>query len=135
MRLVVDANVLFSALIRDGVTRKLFFEDRLELFAPEYLFEEFAGHRKEILQKSQRSEVEFGHVMTILRGRITEIPFAAFGRFMQESRAISPDEKDAAYFAVALAINGAIWSNDKKLKDQNRVKVLNTSEFARFLDF
>jgi predicted nucleic acid-binding protein len=73
VRLVVDANVLFSALIRDGVTRKLFFEDRLELFAPEYLFEEFAGHRKEILQKSQRSEVEFGHVMTILRGRITEI--------------------------------------------------------------
>lgn len=130
MKLVVDANVLFSALIRDSATRRLFFEEGFELYAPDYLFEEFAKHRIEIMEKTKRSENEFEEMLVILRGRITEIPFSAFGGFMKKAIGISPDRKDAAYFAVAFAINGCIWSNDKRLKDQKSVLVLNIAEIG-----
>jgi predicted nucleic acid-binding protein len=40
MELVVDANIFFSALIKDGVTRKPFFNDRLQFYTPEYIFQD-----------------------------------------------------------------------------------------------
>jgi predicted nucleic acid-binding protein len=46
MDLVVDANVLFSAAIKESSTAELILRDDLRLMAPEYLFEEFVipGH-------------------------------------------------------------------------------------------
>ena len=128
MKLVVDANVLFSALIKDSMTRRLFFEEGLELYAPEFLFEEFAKYKREIMEKTKRSEAEFEEMLIILRGRIAEIPSSGFGGSMKKALEISADKKDAAYFAVALALNAAIWSNDKRLKEQKVVRVLNTAE-------
>jgi len=37
MRLVVDANILVAALLKDSTTRELLLEEDLELFAPECL--------------------------------------------------------------------------------------------------
>ena len=41
MELVVDATVLFAAIIGKGKTNDLFFEDKLRLVALPYLIEEF----------------------------------------------------------------------------------------------
>ena len=46
---------------------------------------------------------------------------------------ISPDEKDTAYFALALKLKCAIWSNDKKLKEQDKVTVYNTGELMKLI--
>ncbi len=46
MDLVIDANILFSVLIRKGKTEELLFEDDLHLFAPEFIFEEFRKCQK-----------------------------------------------------------------------------------------
>ena len=128
MKLVVDANVLFSALIKDSVTRRLFFEERLDIHAPEYLFEEFAEHKDEIIQKAHRSEAEFWEVMDILKSRISVVPVSEFGKCMEKAKEVPPDKDDAIYFAVAFAIDGAIWSNDRRLKSQKAVRVLSTEE-------
>lgn len=47
---------------------------------------------------------------------------------------ISPDLDDAVYFALAIKLNCPIWSNDKRLKQQNIVKVYSTHELARLLE-
>jgi len=130
VKLVVDANVLFSALIKDGVTRRLFFEERLEIYAPEYLFEEFAEHRDEIIQKTHRCKADFWDVMGILKSKISIVPLSEFERFMEKAHEVSPDRDDAIYFAVAFAIKGAIWSNDRNLKSQKAVRILNTEEIV-----
>ena len=44
MRLIIDANVLFAALIKDSSTAQLLISDKLKFFAPEFLFEEFAKY-------------------------------------------------------------------------------------------
>ena len=38
MRLVVDANIIFSSLIKDSITRKIILLEDLKLYAPEYVF-------------------------------------------------------------------------------------------------
>ncbi|MBI2152065.1 hypothetical protein HYU21_05030 [Candidatus Woesearchaeota archaeon] len=35
------------------------------------------------------------------------------------------------YFALALKLNCALWSNDKKLREQSEVKVYNTYELVK----
>jgi predicted nucleic acid-binding protein len=52
MELVVDANVLFSALLRDGKTREFMLSDELTLFAPEFVVDEFIEHLGELTEKT-----------------------------------------------------------------------------------
>jgi len=49
MRLIIDANVLFAALIKDSSTAQLLINDKLQFFAQEFLFEEFAKYEDYIL--------------------------------------------------------------------------------------
>ena len=53
--------------------------------------------------------------------------------FLDLANKISPDIDDAQYFATALKLNCAIWSNDKELKNQNHVKVYSTSDLIKML--
>ncbi len=58
MDLVVDANILFAAIIKDSTTRKLLFHKTLHLHAPDFLLEELAEYKDEILKKTaNRSRV------------------------------------------------------------------------------
>ena len=41
MDLVIDGNILFSALIKDSLTAELLFEKYLKLYAPDFMIEEF----------------------------------------------------------------------------------------------
>ena len=135
MKLVVDANVLFSALITRGITAELLFDDELRLFAPEFLFEEFSLHEKEVLEKTHRTPEEFRHLCGILRRRISVVPVAELLPWLDEARRITPDEKDSAYFATAMALGrrAALWSNDSHLKEQKRISVISTEELVRIL--
>ena len=49
--------------------------------------------------------------------------------FLSEAKNISPDPKDVPYFALALKFNCPIWTNDKLLKTQKKVKIISTHEF------
>jgi len=39
-RLVIDANIILSALIKDSTTRKILIGSAIDFYAPEYLIEE-----------------------------------------------------------------------------------------------
>ena len=121
MELIVDANILFAMFIRDGVTTDLAFEKSFQLIAPEFIIDEFIKYKKEISFKSKRSPENFIQLITI-------IPSEEYCDFIDESLEISPDENDAMYFALALRRNSPIWSNDKKLKEQDKVKIYSTKE-------
>jgi len=133
MQLVVDANVLFSALITDGFTAELLFEGELKLYTAEFIIDEFLKYKDEILKKSKRSPESFNGFMHTLQQIITVIPQEEYDVFFEKARDVSPDKRDAAYFALALKLNCAIWSNDKLLKDQEAVKVFSTSEVAQLV--
>ena len=128
MDLVIDANILFAALIKESVTKELILSNGINLFAPEFLFEEFYKYKEEILKKTNRSLEEFDEIFMILTNIITLIPEEEFCLFLEKARSISPDENDSVYFALALKLNCAIWSNDKKLKNQDKIRVYSTQD-------
>lgn len=136
MKLIVDANVLFSALIKDGLTAELLISDKLQLFAPEFLFTEFAKYKELILRKTHRNEEEFNNFLEILKEQIYIVPKKEIMPFMDEADKISPDPKDTIYLGLAIALKSNIWSNDKKLKQgQTKVKVFSTEELLRRTEF
>ena len=129
MRLVIDANILFAALIKDSSTTQLLINDNLQLFAPEFLFEEFAKYKDYILKKTHRAKENFKEFYNLLEQKITIISKDVIDPFLEQADEISPDPKDTVYLALCLAINSDFWSNDKKLKEkQDLVEILTTEE-------
>jgi len=129
MNLVIDANILMSALIStEGKTFDLIFNENFNLVAPKFLMDEINKYKKEILSKSGLSEKDFMAVFSSISGKINIVPKNDSEDFVEKAKQISPDKNDAEYFAIALKLNCAIWSNDKRLKEQDKVKVYSTKE-------
>jgi predicted nucleic acid-binding protein len=136
MRLVVDANVLFAAMIKEGFTAELIISDKLQLFAPEFLFTEFVKYEDLILKKTHRSREEFNQFLDLLKEQITIIPKKEIIPFIDKAEKISPDPKDTVYLALAFALKSDIWSNDKKLKQaQQEIIVVSTEELIKKTEF
>ncbi len=131
MDLVVDANILFAALIKEGKTIEILADYQFIFYAPEYLFVEFLGYKEEILKKTHRTEKDFEEAFYFLKSIINIIPNEKTKEFSKEAEKLSPDEDDADYFAIALKLSCPIWSNDKELKKQNIVKIYSTEELLK----
>ena len=128
MLLVIDANVLFSALIKNSLTAKIIFEEDIILSAPEFVIEEFLKYEDSIAKKISRTREEFTQIMHMLKDIIMVVPKEEYSNFIVEAEKFSPDEKDVMYLSLALKLKCAVWSNDKKLKQQDRVKVYSTED-------
>ncbi|MBN2423037.1 PIN domain-containing protein [Candidatus Woesearchaeota archaeon] len=131
MDLVVDANILFSALIKDNIAAKLLFEDKFKLYTPDYILDEFLKYNKTILKKTSRTHENFVQIMHVLQEIIYVLPREEYSKFIDKAEKISPDEKDVMYFALALKLKCPIWSNDKKLKEQKEVVVYSTHDLVK----
>jgi len=59
MDVVIDANILFSILIKHSKTEELLFQEDLHIFAPEFLLEEFEKYKELILKKTDKTSNEF----------------------------------------------------------------------------
>jgi len=132
MDLVVDANEIFAALIKESKTHELIFDERLHLFTTEFFFTEFNEHSEEIQEKTEKTEEELNHLLDVLKKKIKLIPLEELLPYVDEAEEISPDPDDVAYIALALKLKCGIWSQDKALKEkQNKVQVYSTEDLAR----
>lgn len=136
MNIVIDANVLFSALIKDSLTRRLILEYDSQFLFPEYIFTEFEKHKDELLHKMRMTPNEAETLLQIILRKVVIIPNAHLKAFRDKALAIAEpiDVNDVIFIACALAYpNSILWSNDKKLKQQHEVTVLNTQEMKHYL--
>ena len=85
MDLVVDANVLFSALIKDSFAYTILFSGSFHLFTPEYIFTELEKHKDEILEKTERTQEEFFRLLEILKRRIAIISLEELVPYVEEA--------------------------------------------------
>ncbi len=131
MILIIDANILFSALIKNSLTAELIFNEDFKLYTCEFIIDEFFKYEKEIMKKTHRTKEQFITIMHQLRDIITVIPKEEYSHLIDEAEKISPDPKDIMYFALAMKLNGSIWSNDKILKKQDKVKIYLTNEIMQ----
>ena len=133
MLLVADMNILFSFFKKHTFTRKLLSNPNLELYSPIYSLDELNKYSQELISKSKINTGTFELYKKVLSWFIKFIPVSEYKEFKDKADSISPDPNDTQYFALALKLNCPIWSNDKKLKEQSEIKVLNTSELIELL--
>jgi len=138
MKLVVDANVVISSLIKKSTTFDVFLLNsvlkKLEFIAPEFLWIEVEKNGEELLKETELTEDEFKEVMEFLIEEITIVPSSQFLEFLPEAkRLLSTHPKDVPYLALALKFDCSIFSGDKTLKRLSPVKVLSPREVLKLL--
>ncbi len=137
MKLVVDANVVISALASSGVTRKVFLFNflvkRFEFITPELLMREVRKREESLIKEIGISKEEFNKVLEFLIRDIEFIPAKEFVRFLPEAERICRDPKDKEYVALALAFNCPIFSGDPDLREIEGINVYSPRELFDML--
>ena len=136
MRLVIDTNILISALLKDSVTRELLLFPSMELLLPEYALEEIEAHKETISRRSGLSKNEVDIVLSILLENITIIPASEIKPYLKKAQKIigSIDPFDVPFVALALSVeNDGVWSNDKHFKNITGIKVWKTSDLLKLI--
>ncbi|HLC31478.1 MAG TPA: PIN domain-containing protein [Candidatus Nanoarchaeia archaeon] len=131
MKLVVDANILFSIANPISFTSQLIHKIKVELYSPEYALYELKKYEKEVVEKSNLKS--FKAIAERLRDKIRFIPVAEIKKELVEMQNIISDEKDIIYLALAKKMNISIWSNDPHLKEQTLIQVLTTKEIVEII--
>lgn len=128
-KLVVDANVIIASLLKDSFARKsLLKQKRYELITPEFVNEEIIKYLPELAIKAKLSEKNLKSFMKefFVAAGIIAVPVEAYFEKIGEALEISPDKKDAPYFALALKMNCGIYTYDKELRKQAEVKIVSS---------
>lgn len=135
MRLVVDANVLISALIRDGKSREIILSDVFELVCPEYLGDEIYRHREYIARKSGLTPDEVSLLFNLLLRRIKSVPEISYkDEWEQDGTIIKSDPDDVPYVACFLALKcDGIWTNDTHFSEGRGLIVYKTDALLRMM--
>jgi len=133
MELVADTNIVAAAILRKGLTRELLFNPVLSLFSPDRLTAELYGHEAEFVEKSGLTGEQFRQAVALVLSRIDVLPFEFYSHLAFQARQTAPDKDDWPFLAVAMRKNCCLWSNDKKLRQQDKVKVVDTAELREIL--
>lgn len=128
MRLIIDNNILFSLMKPDSTSSHLFSIMKLEFLAPEFIKQEFKKYENECFLKSKLSKSEFLKRKKEILDKIKFIQFSEYKQFLEKAKTYVSDIDDSAYLALALKLECSIWSNDKGLKEQKKIKILSTRD-------
>jgi predicted nucleic acid-binding protein len=121
MKVVVDTNILFSAVLtQNGTIAQTLFSDEYEFFVPHFAIVELFKYKDKIIKFSKKSEIE---VLEILYHILSQLSFINEKSLSLESRQKSYDLcknidlKDVAFVALAIELEALIWTGDLKLKN------------------
>ena len=130
MKLVVDANVVISALIADSKTRELIVTLEPDLLTPEFVHDEIENYGELIVEKSGMTPDRVAQFVDLLFQYIEAVPASEFYPYIEEADAAigDTDPDDVLYVACALTTDANIWSDDSDFKEQDVVEAYTTSD-------
>lgn len=120
-KVVVDTNILFSAILnnKSNIAQIILtgFND-FQFYAPEYIRYEILKHKKKICKLACISEIEFLEIYELLLKHLSIIdlrlvPFEYYQK--AEILCVDIDIDDTPFVALALYVEGIIWTGDLKL--------------------
>jgi predicted nucleic acid-binding protein len=136
MKLVIDANVVISALIADSKTRELIVTLEPDLLTPAFVHEEVENYEELIVEKSGMEPDHVAQFIDLLFQYIEVVPADEFYPAIEKAdEAIGDtDPDDVLYLACAIASDAAIWSDDSDFDEQNLVDTYSTSDVIDSFD-
>lgn len=85
MKIIIDANILFAALIRDSTTRRIILESDGQFLFPAFLFEEMEKHIEILHSKSGLSGDEFARLLQLILEKVLVIPTETLDPFREKA--------------------------------------------------
>lgn len=134
MILVIDTNILISALIRDSTARKIIVRSEWEFYYPEMSFHEVRKYKNLVLEKSGMGEEEYTGMLNYLLKHIKLVPEELIQHKLDEANKLlgKIDPDDVIFLATALSLdNSKIWSDDTHFEKQDKVVVLKTKDIVK----
>ena len=122
MKVVVDTNIIFSAILNtEGTIADLLLSDNpFDFYTPSYIWKELSKHEDKLLKilrldsSEQLQELKF---MTTQNIRfISEFQVKVEDWEKAHKLTIDIDFDDIAFIALTLHLNGILWTGDKKLR-------------------
>ena len=122
MNIVVDTNIIFSALLNsEGKIGHLLFNARdiFQFYSVDFLKEEISNHRSKLMKISgfteeqliERADLVFKQIRFIDEYLIPSQQF-----LMAEQLASNVDIDDTPHIALSLHLQAKLWTGDKKLR-------------------
>lgn len=131
-KIVIDTSILFSYFSEKSITKKIINLNLFRLYTPIFAFEEIKKYKKEIIQKTKITEKEYLKIISELKKRITIVDEKKYLKQIKNIKEI-PDVNDIDFIALSINLDKILWSNYKKLKEQNYTFVLNTEEILEII--
>ena len=122
MRIIVDANIMFSAILNtDGKIGDILLNSHniFEFVAPRFLKEEIRKHHKKIIDISGYSNAELLEIEDKVYKPISflsEVHIPLSIRISSKNLVEDIDPKDVVYIAFAKYFRCKLWSGDKVLR-------------------
>lgn len=122
MRIVVDTNIAFSAILNtNSKISKILLQPRskLNFYSTKQLLDEIAEHWSKLKKISRYSDIQLHETVALITNKITFInpeliPIALFTK--AENLTKASDIDDTEFVALTEHIRGKLWTGDKVLK-------------------
>jgi predicted nucleic acid-binding protein len=136
MRLVVDANIVISALIANSKTRELIVTIEPDLLTPEVVHDEIENYEDLIVEKSGMDADRVQQFIELLFQYIETVPASEFYEYIEQANEAigDTDPDDVLYVACALARNASMWSDDSDFEEQDLIEVFKTGDVIEVFD-
>jgi len=136
MKLVLDTNILISALIKNSVRREILTHPEMEYVIPEFALHEVQAHQDEIIKKSHLSKDTFQLLLAELKSNLLIVPETDIIHRKEAEHVMNTiDPEDAIFIALALSTNNdGIWTEDKHFEKQHVIKVYKTTDLIKHLN-
>lgn len=135
MKVVLDTNILISALIKNSITRKILFTSYFDFFYPKSSLNEINKHKDLILRKSGMAGKDYDDLFRALFEVVTIVREEIINENLNRAKKIGiQDPDDLVFLACALGIpQSIIWSDDADFEGQSAIKVMKTKDIIRHL--
>ena len=134
--IVIDTNILISALIKESTTRKIIIESGFEFAYPEISLIEILKYKSYIIKKAGYSNLDFEKIFNKLLDYLNLVPLKIIESNLLEANKLigKVDPDDIIFVATALTLkNSIIWSEDNDFLKQSIIKTVKTKELLNLI--
>ena len=131
MKIVVDTNSIISALIKNGISRRIIVSPVIRFITPDYTLQEISKYEKLICKKAKINHDEFKLLLNLIFEHITIVPKEDYNGLLNRAKTLIEDVDDVPFIALCLASKAdGIWSDDAHFKTCKEVIIFRTKELA-----